>query len=277
MNDRWKLPVGGSRLRAGLVVVLAVAALAAVAAGGWAVVSARASGSGVSIPLAAASPQATPTTSATPSSGPTTAPPPVQWTAARALGPLTVYKQPGPGAPVKLRLPALSRYGVPTVLLVQHVRQIGSQVWYQAWLPVAPNGSRGWVPGDKVTVYAVTSEIVIDRHARTLQVLRGGKVVAQFKCAVGRPSLPTPAGFFYITEKLRPANPGGPYGVLAMATSAFAPKLSYWLGGGQVAIHGTNEPQLIGQPVSHGCVRMTNASITAVSNLVSVGSTVVIQ
>ena len=65
--------------------------------------------------------------------------------------------------------------------------------------------------------------------------------------------------------------------MLALATSAFSPKLSYWLGGGQVAIHGTNQPQLIGQAVSHGCVRMTNADIVAVSDLVSVGSPVIIQ
>ena len=45
--------------------------------------------------------------------------------------------------------------------------------------------------------------------------------------------------------------------MLALGISAFQPKLlSDWAQGGIVAIHGTNEPWLIGQAVSHGCVRM---------------------
>ena len=39
-------------------------------------------------------------------------------------------------------------------------------------------------------------------------------------------------------------------------------------GPGQVGIHGTNQPGLIGQAVSHGCVRLRNADIEA---LVGVG------
>ncbi len=34
------------------------------------------------------------------------------------------------------------------------------------------------------------------------------------------------------------------------------------VGGGQYAIHGTNQPGLIGGFVSHGCIRMYNADIT---------------
>jgi lipoprotein-anchoring transpeptidase ErfK/SrfK len=65
--------------------------------------------------------------------------------------------------------------------------------------------------------------------------------------------------------------------VLALSLSAFQPKLSWWPGGGQVAIHGTNQDELIGQAVSHGCVRMHDAHILKVSGLVPAGSPVVIQ
>ena len=43
-----------------------------------------------------------------------------------------------------------------------------------------------------------------------------------------------------------------------MGISAFQPKLPHWPQGGPVAIHGTNQPELIGQAISHGCVRMRN-------------------
>ena len=62
------------------------------------------------------------------------------------------------------------------------------------------------------------------------------------------------------------------YGVLQLGTSAFQPKLNDWPDGGQVGIHGTNEPWLIGKAVSHGCVRMTNAAVKQVSRLVPTGS-----
>jgi len=44
-----------------------------------------------------------------------------------------------------------------------------------------------------------------------------------------------------------------------------------------VAIHGTNQPELVGQAVSHGCVRMRNRDIREVGRLVPAGSPVVIS
>ncbi len=57
------------------------------------------------------------------------------------------------------------------------------------------------------------------------------------------------------TARLPPVIPGGspqnPMGVAAMTLS----------GGGQYAIHGTNNEGSIGGFVSHGCIRMHNADI----------------
>jgi lipoprotein-anchoring transpeptidase ErfK/SrfK len=105
----------------------------------------------------------------------------------------------------------------------------------------------------------------------------GGVRKGTFPVAVGRPGLTTPTGFFFVNQKLRPSSPGGAYGVLALGTSAFQPKLAYWPQGGPVAIHGTNEDYLIGKAVSHGCVRMHNKDVLRVSRLVPAGSPVVIQ
>ena len=126
----------------------------------------------------------------------------------------------------------------------------------------------------QLALYTTSSRIVIDLSQRRLFVYRKDQMVKSFRVAVGRPGLSTPTGHFYITQKLRPPRPDGVYGVLALGTSAFQPKLSDWPGGGQVAIHGTNEPWLIGKAISHGCVRMTNAAIRQVGSLVPTGSPV---
>ena len=64
--------------------------------------------------------------------------------------------------------------------------------------------------------------------------------------------------------------------MLALGISAFQPKLPDWAQGGPVAIHGTNEDELIGKAVSHGCVRMHDKDVLAVSRYVPAGSPVVI-
>jgi lipoprotein-anchoring transpeptidase ErfK/SrfK len=43
---------------------------------------------------------------------------------------------------------------------------------------------------------------------------------------------------------------------------------------GQLAIHGTNRPDLIGQNVSNGCIRVSNAAITVLAEHVSIGTPV---
>ena len=51
------------------------------------------------------------------------------------------------------------------------------------------------------------------------------------------------------------------YGPIAFGTSARSAALTDWPGGGFVGVHGTNEPEILPGRVSHGCIRMRNASI----------------
>jgi lipoprotein-anchoring transpeptidase ErfK/SrfK len=50
-----------------------------------------------------------------------------------------------------------------------------------------------------------------------------------------------------------------------------------YLGSTLYRIHGSNEPETIGQAVSSGCFRMTNDDVTDLYNRVSVGTTVVVR
>ena len=49
-----------------------------------------------------------------------------------------------------------------------------------------------------------------------------------------------------------------------------------YIGGTEFRIHGSNEPDTIGQAVSSGCIRMTNDDVTDLYERVKVGAKVVV-
>ncbi|MGZ4198759.1 MAG: L,D-transpeptidase [Thermoleophilia bacterium] len=245
--------------------------LVALAGAGYGVDNARSNGGGTGQPAAAV--QASPGGSGTTAPSPTPVP---RWQVAKAVGPVVAYRAPSTSAAVKQRFGKLNASNYPSVFLVRGVRQIGATTWYDVWLPIRPNESHGWVQEGSVAIYTTTAKIVIRLAERRLIVYRRGQVMGSFTVAVGAPALPTPRGTYYVNEKLRPPTSGGPYGVLALGISAFQPRLPNWPLGGPVAIHGTNQDSLIGQAVSHGCVRMHNADVLKVSAWVPTGSPVVI-
>jgi lipoprotein-anchoring transpeptidase ErfK/SrfK len=49
-----------------------------------------------------------------------------------------------------------------------------------------------------------------------------------------------------------------------------------YLGGTLYRIHGSNEPETIGQAVSSGCIRMTNDDVIDLYNRVRVGTRVTV-
>jgi lipoprotein-anchoring transpeptidase ErfK/SrfK len=256
-----------TRTRDIVILVAGLAVLAAVAFGGYAAVRARAEGSGASQVLA-------PVPKVSPAPSGAVEPQYERWTVGVAQKPLTVYRRADKGAPVLTRLPMQTAADYPMVVLVDSVKTVGDRVWYRIWVPIRPNETRGWVQEGQLALYATTSKIVIDLSERKLSVYRRGALVGEFPVAVGKPGLSTPTGSYYITQKLLPPDPNGVYGVLQLGTSAFQPKLNDWPDGGQVGIHGTNEPWLIGKAVSHGCVRMKNGDVKQVSRLVPTGSPV---
>ncbi|MMZ65756.1 putative L,D-transpeptidase YkuD [compost metagenome] len=106
--------------------------------------------------------------------------------------------------------------------------------------------------------------IIIDLSDFNLYLIQDGKVVRGYPIGVGKLATQTPHGQFTIVNKQ--ANPGGPYGAFWMGLS----KPHY-------GIHGTNEPWLIGQAVSHGCIRMYNDDVVELAGLVPIGTSVTIR
>jgi lipoprotein-anchoring transpeptidase ErfK/SrfK len=159
----------------------------------------------------------------------------------------------------------------PRVVLALGVRRAanGTPAWYRISLPGRPNGRTGWVPAESLEVEPVRREIVIDRSERRLELRQAGRVEFSTRVAVGAPGMETPLGTFYVMAKFRPSAPI--LGAYAFETSAYS-KLSEWPGGGIVGLHGTNMPWLLGQAVSHGCIRVANEAILRLRGLVPVGT-----
>ena len=141
----------------------------------------------------------------------------------------------------------------------------GQPSWYRITIPGRPNGRTGWIPAGSVSLKPVDRWLVIYRGSRKFEFYVNGKLRRTGKVAVGRKGMETPLGLFYVQAKFDPTWPV--LGAYAFETSGYS-KLSDWPGGGVVGVHGTNTPDLIGQAVSHGCVRLYNKDIQYLRSVV---------
>ena len=137
-------------------------------------------------------------------------------------------------------------------------RTTGEPTWYRVSVPGRPNGKAGWVPAGAVELRSVYKRLFVDRSERRYEFWDGERLVRAGRVAGGAPGAETPTGLFYVQSKFTPNAPI--LGAYAFETSAYS-KLSDWPGGGVVGVHGTPWPWLLGQAVSHGCVRMSNADV----------------
>lgn len=137
--------------------------------------------------------------------------------------------------------------------------------WLQVRVPARPNSTDGWVAVEDVTVQAVRHHITVDLSDRELVLFEDGVEVMTATVAVGTPENPTPTGDFFLTDKLS-TDADGAYGPYAFGVSAWSETLSEFAGGdGQIGLHGTDRPELLGQEVSHGCLRVANNVIEALA------------
>ncbi len=168
--------------------------------------------------------------------------------------------------------------GEPTMQLDRRTETTGNLVFvvddeaadpsgrHRVQLPVRPNGSTGWVNASDVSLTVHDYRIEIELSAFELRVMKGDDVLLSTAIGVGTQDTPTPGGTYYIKELLQPPSPDGPYGTYAYGLSGFSNVLESFAGGdGVIGIHGTNQPELIGTNVSHGCIRVDN---TVISGLV---------
>jgi lipoprotein-anchoring transpeptidase ErfK/SrfK len=158
--------------------------------------------------------------------------------------------------------------------LVFLVRQRGTE-WHRVQIMSRPNSAMAWVRASDVTLRRVPHHIVIEREAKRLTVYKGESPVYQVSVATGKASSPTPLGTFFVDGITRLDPPHRSYGTGQLSFTGFSEVYTSFGGGvGQVAMHGTQNPALIGTPASNGCVRLRNEDIDAVTALSPTGTPV---
>lgn len=150
--------------------------------------------------------------------------------------------------------------------------------WVEVYLPARPNGSTGWVPRDSVDLTTHDWRIQVDLSDFDLKVFKGDETFLDSTVAVASDNTPTPGGLYFTTVLIQPTNEKGDidpdtvYGNWAYGLSGYSEMLETFNGGdGQLGIHGTNQPELLGQKVSHGCIRMHNDDIDQLAPILPLG------
>jgi len=151
-------------------------------------------------------------------------------------------------------------------------RDAKGRLWYRIMLVGRPNGRSGWIPAAQAELQPTRAEVVVSRSERRLRLRVDGRLRLETTIAVGKAGAPTPVGYFYVTSRFTPHNSF--LGVFALELSAYSPTLTDWPGGGVVGIHGTSRPDLLGQAVSHGCIRVSNAAVLVLKRFAPVGTPV---
>ncbi len=111
-----------------------------------------------------------------------------------------------------------------------------------------------------------------------------------FPVAIGRPQYPTPTGKFQVNEMIvNPDfvvfdfnNPGKSRDRGRIPPGINNPLGLRWIGfafdhGWAIGFHGTAKTEVLGQAVSHGCVRMSNPDIVTMYDRIKLGTTVVVE
>ena len=145
--------------------------------------------------------------------------------------------------------------------------------------------------------------IHISVRAQELTLKRGRKKLATYPISTSRfglgseeGSMKTPTGRFRIEEKIGDGMPSGTVFKSRRPVKATKKLLReedlimtriLWLDGRDarnantherfIYIHGTNHEEKIGEPASHGCIRMRNADLVELFELVKEGTPVVIK
>jgi lipoprotein-anchoring transpeptidase ErfK/SrfK len=149
--------------------------------------------------------------------------------------------------------------------------------WIRVRAPGRPNGTKAWMLRRSTVLTTTSWSLVVRTSSRRVLVYRHGRLVRTLGAIVGKPSTPTPHGHFFVEESIRMLRgaAGGPF---ALALSARSNVLQEFEGGpGQIAIHGiANLGGTLGTAASHGCVRVSNRSVSWLITRIPAGAPVAI-
>lgn len=141
-----------------------------------------------------------------------------------------------------------------------------------------------YLPLEELSPASTTPDtrLVIKLSDRRVYVYRDNQVKASYPIAVGKKGWETPTGTFKVTQMLRNPAWQHPWNGKVVPPGADNPLGARWIafwtdGRNFIGFHGTPQEKLVGQAVSHGCVRMRNQDILALYAQVNIGTPVKVE
>ncbi len=124
--------------------------------------------------------------------------------------------------------------------------------------------------------------LVVDLSDRRVYLYQGKKLKTSYPLAVGQEGWETPTGSFEVIEMQKDPKWLHPITKEVVLPGANNPLGKRWIGfwsdgKTHLGFHGTNQEDLIGQAVSHGCLRMRNKDVIALYDQVSEGTPVKVR
>ena len=163
-------------------------------------------------------------------------------------------------------------FGNPLVLRVLDVRE----GFLKVQVPTRPNHSHAWVRASEFDLVEPTVFLEIsvaptgpafDEQAGELLLYDGDELLVRSKIVSGRESRPTALGSGWVTQIVDGPSLGPAYGEWVVGLGLFSEALGTFGGGSvyTVAVHGTNQPDLIGQRVSSGTLRLPAEALSSLA------------
>jgi len=168
---------------------------------------------------------------------------------------------------------ATTQFGNRLSLVVEEYDPSGN--FALVYMPVRPNGTTAWVQTAFFDENRHDYRVEISLSGNEVRVFKGEELLRTSETVAGREDRPTPVVRSYIDEKIPGTQVGPAYGDWVLSIAAFSESLGSFAGGmPKLALHGTNQPELMGQNVSSGCVRIPNEVVSYIADTVPVGTPV---
>ncbi|MFM9960764.1 MAG: L,D-transpeptidase family protein [Planctomycetaceae bacterium] len=131
--------------------------------------------------------------------------------------------------------------------------------------------------GQKLKVIDGPFGAVVTLRDFELTLHHRGQYVRSYACCIGKNNT-TPVGKFKVLNKVTNPQYTDPSGKVFASSDPKNPLGTHWINlGDSYGIHGTIEPNSIGQAQSRGCIRLLNADVAEVYDLLDLGTEVVIR
>lgn len=124
-----------------------------------------------------------------------------------------------------------------------------------------------------------TIRLVIRLSERRVYVYEQDQVINSYPIAIGRAGWDTPTGKFEVIQMLREPVWEHPFTGELVPPGPDNPLGSRWIGfwtdgTNYIGFHGTPNTETVGQAASHGCIRMYEQDVTALFEIVQMGTSV---